>query len=95
MIMTVTMTMIVAVFMVNMKLFHIIFRDDKNYELEKLLRNTGNNLSTIITENKESNLICKKIKFCIKTVLKGLNLLNNKDFSHLNKAVSYILFAME
>ena len=72
----------------DMKLFHIIFRDDKNYELEKLLRNTGNNLSTIITENKESNLICKKIKFCIKTVLKGLNLLNNKDFSHLNKAVS-------
>ena len=72
----------------NKKLFHIIFKDEKNYELEKLLRSTENNLSTFIAENQESNLICKKIKFCIKTVLKGLNLLNNKDFSHLNKAVS-------
>jgi len=72
----------------DMKLFHIIFKDEKNNKLEELLRNTENSLSTIITENKESNLICKKIKFCIKTVLKGLNLLNNKDFSHLNKAVT-------
>ena len=72
----------------DMKVFHIIFRDEKNYKLEQLLRNSENTLSTIIIENKESNLICKKIKFCIKTVLKGLNLLNNKDFSHLNKAIS-------
>ena len=72
----------------DMKIFYIIFRDDKNYKLEQLLRSNENSLSNIITENKESNLICKKIKFCIKTVLKGLNLLNNKDFSHLNKAVS-------
>ena len=35
-----------------------------------------------------SDLICKRIKFCIKTILKGLNLLNNKDFAYLNFANS-------
>jgi hypothetical protein len=33
-------------------------------------------------------LIYKRIKFCIKTILKELNLLNNKDYSYLNQAIS-------
>ena len=33
-------------------------------------------------------MIYKRIKFCIKTILKGLNLLNNKDYSYLNKAIT-------
>jgi len=72
----------------NVTLFYIIFIDEKNSKLENLLRNTQNNISTFITGNQDSDLICKRIKFCIKTVLKGLNLLNNKDYSYLNKAIS-------
>ena len=70
------------------KQFFIIFRDEKNSKLEKLLRNTQNNISTFMTVDQDSDLICKRIKFCIKTILKGLNLLNNKDYSHLNKAIT-------
>ena len=70
------------------KQFFIIFRDEKNSKLEKLLRSNKKNISTFITGNQDSDLICKRIKFCIKTILKGLNLLNNKDYSYLNKAVS-------
>jgi hypothetical protein len=33
-------------------------------------------------------MICLKIKNCIKTILKGLNVLNNKDYSYLNMATS-------
>ena len=72
----------------NVKLFYIIFLDEKNSKLENLLRNTQKSISTFITGNQDSDLICKRIKFCIKTVLKGLNLLNNKDYSYLNKAIS-------
>ena len=72
----------------NVKLFYIIFIDEKNSKLENLLRNTQKGISTFITGNQDSDLICKRIKFCIKTVLKGLNLLNNKDYSYLNKAIS-------
>ena len=72
----------------NIKQFFIIFRDEKNSQLEKLLRSNKKNISTFITGNQDSDLICKRIKFCIKTILKGLNLLNNKDYSYLNKAVS-------
>ena len=70
------------------KQFFIIFRDEKNSQLENLLRNNKKNISTFITGNQDSDLICKRIKFCIKTILKGLNLLNNKDYSYLNKAVT-------
>ena len=72
----------------NLKQFFIIFRDEKNSKLENLLRSNKKNISTFITGNQDSDLICKRIKFCIKTILKGLNLLNNKDYSYLNKAVS-------
>ena len=70
------------------KQFFIIFKDEKNSQLEKLLRSNKKNVSTFITGNQDSDLICKRIKFCVKTVLKGLNLLNNKDYSYLNKAIS-------
>ena len=33
-------------------------------------------------------VICSKIKDSIKTILKGLNILNNKDYSCLNMATS-------
>ena len=53
-----------------------------------LLRSNKKNISTFITGNQDSDLICKRTKFCIKTILKGLNLLNNKDNSYLNKAIT-------
>ena len=70
------------------KEFFIIFKDEKNSQLEHLLRNNKKNFSTFTSGNQDSDLICKRIKFCIKTILKGLNLLNNKDYSYLNKAIS-------
>ena len=72
----------------NIKYFFIVFKDEKNSQLEKLLRNNKKNISTFTSGNQDSDLICKRIKFCIKTILKGLNLLNNKDYSYLNRAIS-------
>ena len=68
--------------------FFLIFQDEKNSQLEKLIVQKDKVESTFIGGNEESDLICKRIKFCIKTILKGLNLLNNKDFTYLNMAIS-------
>ena len=72
----------------KIKEFFILFKDEKNERLENLLRSNKNNISTFIASNQDSDIICKRFKFCIKTILKGLNLLNNKDYSYLNKAIS-------
>ena len=71
----------------NIKFF-VIFQDEKNSQLEKLIMQKNKIESTFVGGNEESDLICKRIKFCIKTILKGLNLLNNKDFTYLNMATS-------
>ena len=71
----------------NIKYFFIVFKDEKNSQLEELLRNTNRNVSTFTSGSQDSDLVCKRIKFCIKTILKGLNLLNNKDYSYLNRAI--------
>ena len=71
----------------NIKFF-VIFQDEKNSQLEKLIMQKNKVESTFVGGNEESDLICKRIKFCIKTILKGLNLLNNKDFTYLNMATS-------
>jgi len=59
--------------------FFVIFQDEKNSQLEKLIMGKSQN---------ESDLVCKRIKICIKTILKGLNLLNKKDLTYLNMATS-------
>ena len=79
----------------KMKYFFIVFKDEKNEKLQHLLRSDKNSISTLNTNNQDSELICKKIKLCIKTILKGLNLLNNKDYSYLNKAISTNKFFSE
>ena len=71
----------------NIKFF-VIFKDEKNSQLEKLIVQKNKMESTFVGGNEESDLICKRVKFCIKTILKGLNLLNNKDFTYLNMATS-------
>ena len=68
--------------------FFVIFREEQNYQLEKLKNQKKKNISTFESSEQDSDLICKRIKFCIKTILKGLNLLNNKDFGYLNFANS-------
>ena len=68
--------------------FFVIFKDEKNSQLEKLIVQKNKIESTFEGGNEESELICKRVKFCIKTILKGLNLLNNKDFTYLNMATT-------
>ena len=70
------------------KQFFIVFQEEKNLKLENLIRNNSSNVSTFSSINQDSDIICKRIKFCIKTILKDLNLLNNKDYSYLNRAIS-------
>ena len=72
----------------DQKKFFIIFKDEKNSNLEKLIKKNKKTASTFASEEKDADLIYKRIKFCIKTVLKGLNLLNSKDYSHLNMAMN-------
>ena len=68
--------------------FFVLFKDEKMPQLEKLVGKKKKEESSFLTENQNLDLICKRVKFSIKTVLKGLNLLNNKDFSYLSTAIS-------
>ena len=69
--------------------YFVIFQDEKNSKLEKLIIGNSHNESTFNKgEKKESDFVCKRIKICIKTILKGLNLLNKKDLTYLNMATS-------
>ena len=70
----------------NIKFF-LIFQDEKNSQLEKLIKKKKIE-SNFVGDNEESDLLCRHIKYCIKIILKGLNLLNNKDFTYLNMATS-------
>ena len=72
----------------NTKKFFVVFKDEINAQLEKLIKQKKKDRSTFENNNQDSDIICKRIKFCIKTILKGLNLLNNKDFAYLNFAQS-------
>ena len=66
--------------------FFVIYKIEKNAQLEKIFRQKNK----IIKESSasESELILFKIKDCIKKILRGLNVLNNKDYSYLNMATS-------
>ena len=71
----------------NIIKFFLVFQDEKNSQLEKLIRKQ-NKIDYYSESGTESELVCKRIKICLKTILKGLNLLNNKDFTYLNMAIS-------
>ena len=73
----------------ELKKFFVIFKDEKNANLEKFIKKSKKSASTFVSgEEEDTDLVCKRFKFCIKTVLKGLNLLNNKDYAHLNMAIN-------
>ena len=69
------------------KTFYVIFKDEKNNILDKLIKQKRKD-STFENNEQDSELVFRRVKFCIKTILKGLNLLNNKDFAYLNFAQS-------
>ena len=66
--------------------FFLVFKAEKNSRFEKLINQNKSSISTFSSDIRDSDLISKRFKFCIKTILKGLNLLNNKDYSYLNMA---------
>ena len=68
--------------------FFVLFKEEKIPQLEKLVNKKKKEESSFLVENQNSDLICKRVKLSIKTVLKGLNLLNNKDFSYLINAIT-------
>ena len=70
------------------KPFFVIFREEIDDKLGKVLEKKKKDRSTFESSEQDSDLICKRIKYCIKRILKGLNLLNNKDFAYLNFAKS-------
>ena len=72
----------------EVKKFFIIFKDEKSAKIEKFTKKNKKSTSTFVSEEADSDLINKRFKSCIKTVLKGLNLLNSKDYAHLNMAVT-------
>ena len=70
------------------KPFFVIFKEEINTQLEKLMKQKKKDRSTFESSEQDLDLIFKRIKYCIKRILKGLNLLNNKDFAYLNFAQS-------
>ena len=68
--------------------FYILFKDDKINQLENLVNKKVNDDFSFLIEEQSSDLIRKRVKYSIKIVLKGLNLLNNKDFAYLNNAIT-------
>ena len=51
--------------------FFVLFKDEKMPQLEKLVGKKKKEESSFLTENQNLDLICKRVKFSIKTVLKG------------------------
>ena len=66
--------------------FFVIFKEERNSQIEKLFRQKNKKIDE--NNTKECDLIRLKIKDCIKKILKGLNVLNIKDYSYLNMATS-------
>lgn len=68
--------------------FYIIHKEELNTQLEKLIKKKKTEQKTFETNEQDSDVVCKRVKYCIKKILKGMNLLNNKDFAYLNFAQS-------
>ena len=68
----------------EVKPFFLLF-NTKEKEI-KILNDEENINYSKLENDQDSNFILKRIIFCIKTVLSGLNLLNNKDYPYLNIA---------
>ena len=69
------------------KSFYVIFKEEISNQLENLKKKKKTEQKTLEINN-HSDVVCKRVKYCIKKILKGMNLLNNKDFAYLNFAQS-------
>ena len=71
--------------------FFLAFQEEKNPKFENVYSANKNiifNLSDFASFKSDNDATCQKFKFSIKTILRGLNLLNNKDYSYLNMSFS-------
>ena len=73
--------------------FFVSFKEEKNSKFENSndinINNINkNNISDNSTKKVDDDINCQKFKLSLKTILSGLNLINNKDYSHLNSAFS-------
>ena len=69
------------------QIFYVIYKDERNNQLENLFKAKKKDRSKFSSDdnkNKESAVILNKIKFCIKNILKNIEL----NFSYLDKATS-------
>ena len=71
--------------------YFISFKEEKNQKFENSpkFKNIKNkniifNISNMTSVHSDYDIICQNFKFCLKEILRGLNLLNNKDYSYLN-----------
>ena len=67
----------------NTRNFFIVSKEVQN---ENFVLKKDNINYTLLSDSQDNEIILQRMKFCIKMVLKGLNLLNNKDYSYLNIA---------
>ena len=67
----------------NTRNFFVVSKEVQN---ENFILKKDNINYTLLSDSQDNEIILQRMKFCIKMVLKGLNLLNNKDYSYLNIA---------
>ena len=68
-------------------IYYVIFKDERNTQLEKLYMSKKQNYTSFYNDeklDKDPSNILKRIKFCIKNILKNIEL----NFSFLDKATS-------
>ena len=70
------------------KNFFIIFKEEQNSELKNYKKEKKSQNISFSSDETDSLSVCKKFKFCIKKVFKGLNFLNRKDYAYLNMAIN-------
>ena len=63
--------------------FFLIYREEIN---EKIVSKKETKKYILASESQDQEIIKERVKFCLKTILKGLNILNTKDYSYLNFA---------
>ena len=71
----------------NKSIFYVIYKDERNTQIEKIFMSKKKNFTTFFSNEKDDKdplIILKRIKFCIKSILKNKEL----NFSYLNKATS-------
>ena len=67
--------------------FFIVYKDERNTQLEKLFKSKKNSQTTFFTDekmDKDPSVILARIKFCIKNILKNVEL----NFTYLDKSTT-------